>query len=275
MNVPRRALLAAFAATLAGFTQPLLWAAAEGRRASVFRMGVGNGGALLFLGTAHTNAADDPQLPDIREHLARFDPDLVLVEGGAWPQVQDPEAVVAQHGELAFAFNVARALGKPVEDADPDLRAQIRHVVAVHGADQAKLFYLLRMAPQYARAQARGAGALEASMQAWLRSAYMQEIAGTSAPITTTAQLHDACARLLPQLGDWKNAADPIWWRRQVDAPANFLPDVQDTSSAYRDSYLLRRIATELRLGHKVAVVAGGAHLDAVRTQLRAALAGS
>lgn len=245
------------------------WAGRPPRKVSLFTFGLSEGGELLFIGTAHTNDPQDPQLLDIRERLKAFRPELVLVEGGAWPRAATPLDAVRRDGEMGFAANLARDLGIATGDADPPFGDEIAAVVRAHGPDRSKLFYALRMAPQFERAFGRDG--MDAPMARWLRSAPMHGIEGTSLPVDDPAQLQAACVRWLPDLADWRDAAAPRWWREDGGA-VTWLLDVQRTSSAVRDRHLTRRLASELRAGRRVLVVAGAAHLDAARAQLRGAL---
>lgn len=220
-------------------------------------------GPLLFLGTSHTNSVDDPQIPEIRHHIASFDADIVLVEGGTWPGFQNPTEAIASFGELAYAASVARSLGRRVEDADPSIVSEHAHTLSVHGADRTRLYYVLRMVPQFTRAAEVGGPSVDRAMIAWMSSTNLADLADTSISLTSLDRLQELCARELPALGDWRNAADGRWWSTRTPTPETFLQTVQATALAFRDQHIANRIAMELTGGKRVLVVAGKSHLTA------------
>lgn len=225
-------------------------------------------GPLLFLGTYHTNSVDDPQIAEMRDHIAGFEADLILVEGGSWPEFANPLDAIAPYGELAYATNLAKSLGRRVADADPAIALEHQHTLSVHGADRTRLYYVLRMVPQFTRAAEAGGPAVEKAMAAWLHSKALSDLPETSLPLDSLDRLQELCARDFPTLGEWKNAANGRWWSQRTPTTESFLPIVQATAVAFRDEYIANRITTEIKAGKRVLVVAGGAHLSAARRLL-------
>ncbi len=177
------------------------------------------------------------------------------------------------YGELAYAASVARSLGRRVEDADPGIASEHGHTLSVHGADQTRLYYVLRMVPQFTRAADAGGPSAEKAMTAWLQSKGLSDLPDASIPLDSLDHLQELCARELPSLGAWRNAADGRWWSPRTPTPETFLQVVQATALAFRDQYIANRIASELRAGKRILVVAGGAHLSAARRLLQSVLA--
>lgn len=227
-------------------------------------------GPLLFLGTSHTNSVDDPQIGEIRRQMLAFKPDIVLVEGGAWPEFDDPLYAIAPYGELAYAKSLAKSLGVPADDVDPPIGPERAETLRVHGGDRASLYYALRMVPQFARAADAGGPSVDDAMSSWLKSSRIAELKA-SVLLDDTKALQELCSRELPVLGDWRNAADGTWWSPR-GAPKSFLQTAQTTSAQFRDRYIVSRIVTALRQEKRVLVVAGAAHMVAAHELLPTAL---
>ena len=255
--IQRRAILVALIWSSTSFAQP---AGSRPPAVSFWR-----DGPLLFLGTSHTNSVDNPQIRELRQHISSFDADLLLVEGGKWSIYANPDDAIAPEGELSFAANLGRALGRRVEDADPSIESQLAHTLGVHGADRTTLFFALQMVPQFTRAAEQGGRPVEEAMTFWLRSPQAAGLPKPSIPLESIERLQALCAKELPELGSWKNAADGSWWSPNAPTPRSFLQAVQATTAEYRDQHIATRIAGELKAGKRVLVVAGGAHMTAAR----------
>ena len=228
-------------------------------------------GPLLFIGTSHTNSIDDPQIKAMHELIVGFRADIALVEGGEWPEFADPTDAIASYGELAYAKSLAKSLGVRAEDADPNIDSEHMHTVTVHGADRTRLYYALRMVPQFARAAQIGGPSVDESMARWLKSGHLGDLPEASVPLDSVNQLQELCSRELPSIRDWQNAANGKWWSTR-GAPETFLQAVQATAAAFRDRYIVSRVASELKAGKRVLVVAGAAHMVAAHNMLPSVL---
>lgn len=216
--------------------------------------------------TRHSNDPSDPQMEDLATLIGSYQPDVVLVEGGRWPLIRPVEAAITRYGELAYASNLARALGIRVDESDPPLTDEIAHVVERQGADRARLLYALRMVPQFIRTSSEP-GDIATRLERWLRSAEMKAISGSDKVITID-DLERMCQRELPKV-----SGGPCWsvWGGS-QWTGTWLDEVRETSSTFRDRYTLDRVLEQYLASRRVVVVAGLAHLDAMRAAFRAEL---
>lgn len=238
------------------------------RKISALRLSSPAGPALLFLGTVHTNDAQDPQIDDMEEQFTAFRPTVVLVEGGKWPLPERRNEAVSRYGEMAYAYLLAKNMGLAAQDADPEFGEEMRHVLTLHDAEMVKLYYVLRMVRQFRSSS--DPTPLTEKVDKWLRAPAFDAAPPLNSTLVTLADFESACARRLPRLKDWKEMAFDA--RAVADSDLSALVQVADASSAFRDQHITNLIVQHMRGGQRVLVVAGQAHMDAQRRLLLPAL---
>lgn len=151
-------------------------------------------------------------------------------------------------------------------DADPEFTAEIQHVVSVHGAEMAKLFYVLRMLRQFR--EEPDPASLDSKIQRWLNHPGFAKIPALRGVIQTLPELDAATRKYVPSI-DWRDVKLGL-----ADTKAN-TPEfngVARTSSDFRDNYLTMLLVERLMAGKRVLVVVGRSHMDAQRAALLPAL---
>lgn len=225
----------------------------------------GADGELLILGSVHTHDPDDVQIQELESQLLAFQPKEILVEGGPWPVAASKVEAVKKYSEMGYAYYLARQAGVPVTDADPELTSEMDQVAKLHGAELTKLYYVLRMLPQF---RAQTAMSVDSQVSAWLGSQWFQKSAVMNSTITSLAELDSVSRKYLPELDDWRNV--PWQW---TDGAASPLSEVVKASSKVRDAHLTGLLTDKLRRRqNRILVVVGLAHLDAQMVNLIPAL---
>jgi hypothetical protein len=227
------------------------------------------GASLLFIGTRHTFAPQDPQLEWMRSVVTAFAPTVALVEGGNWPTEHPETTLVERYGEMAFAARVARDCGATVVNADPPFQDEVRRVAERFGVASAKLFYVLRRVPQ--TLQERGDQTPERRLVSWMNSRQLNVLPGMADVLTNLDEIDAEIRRVAPQIGTWRNASDP-----NVAAPIGSRSPINDMARAsvtYREEFVTQKVGESLHPGSRVLLVMGGGHLEAMRSNLKLRLA--
>lgn len=98
---------------------------------------------IYWFDVRHSNDPNAPMFQRIENALTEFNPDLVLVEGGANTFEGDRDAAIYE-GESAFATYLAKQNGTPVEDIEPPFDRQIEYLQSKYPADDILAMYLIR-----------------------------------------------------------------------------------------------------------------------------------
>ena len=236
------------------------------QKLSAYHLKLGDGVALLVLGTTHTNDPNDQQVREIEEQFEAFAPSLVLVEGGKWPVAATKKEAVMRYGEMGLAYYLANKNSLLAVDADPEFTAEIQHVVSVHGAEMTKLFYVLRMLRQFRDESDRTP--LDSKIESWLKNPLFEEIADFKGLIQTLPELDATTRKYIPTV-NWRDVKLGL-----ADTKANTpqFNAIAATSSEFRDNYLTSLLVDRLLAGKRVLVVIGLSHMDVQRTAVLPAL---
>ncbi len=237
------------------------------QKLSTYQLKLGGGAALLVLGTVHTHDPDDPQLAEMEQKFAAFNPNEVLIEGGKWPVAASKREAMSNYGELGLAHFLAKERALTAGDADPGFAAEMTHVSALHGAEETKLYYVLRMLPQFRREA--DSTPLEAKVARWLNYATFDEVPSLKGVMVSIPELDAATRKWFPAAGDWRDAK---WESVYTDVHTPPLKGVAWTSIHFRDNYLTEQLVKGLRAGKRILAVVGLTHLDAQRAAVLPAL---
>lgn len=223
---------------------------------------------LLFLGTTHSFSQANPQLPDIERLLAEFAPTVILIEGGEWTVEATREAAIKQGGEMGFATFLANARGLKPKTFEPNFSDEIAHVLKLASAEDVKLYYALRMVPQF-RAQL-SAQAMDTQMNTLLSSGELAVPPALHRILRNVDELNRVIAGRFPTMSSWQTLdVHRIGLPVERDGSAR-LDAIRMHSEAYRNGEMMRAIASNLKSRERVLLIAGTNHL---RAYLRATAA--
>jgi hypothetical protein len=236
------------------------------QKLSAYHLKFDDGVALLVLGTTHTNDPDDPQVQEMEAQFKAFAPTEVVVEGGKWPVAATKREAVMRYGEMGLAYYLANNHAVAATDADPEFAVEIQHVVSVHGAEMAKLFYVLRMLRQFR--EESDPTPLDSKVERWLTNPSFGKVPALKGVIQTLPELDTAAGKFVPSI-NWRDVKIGL-----ADTKANTpqFNGVTRTSSVFRDNYLTTLLVDRLLAGKRVLVIVGLAHMDAQRAAVLPAL---
>jgi hypothetical protein len=224
-------------------------------------------GDILFIGTNHTFDPSDPQITGIVQLYKAFAPTRVLLEGGNWPVAASKELAIRQYGEMGLTRLLAHEAGVKASSADAPGQLEVRHALKKHSPEEVKLYYALRMVPQW-RNQQTGRTMIE-NMNSFLASASLwQNLPSSTAP-NDVPQLREVLAKLIPAMTDWTAVQYNLAFNGQR---CQWLLDVDRTVNEFRNDYMQNQILDAVRSGESVLVVAGNTHLAKIAPRLGKAL---
>ncbi|MEC8326463.1 MAG: hypothetical protein VX100_10255 [Pseudomonadota bacterium] len=102
-----------------------------------------------LIGTTHNfGNIDDPQLVDIENYFNYISPEVVVLEGGIWPNQSSKTGAINCCGEMGFLSYLAHKDNIEVVTWEPPADEEINSLKQKYKPSQLKLFYLLRQIPQ-------------------------------------------------------------------------------------------------------------------------------
>lgn len=98
---------------------------------------------IYWFDVRHSNDPNAPMFQRIENALTGFNPDLVLVEGGADTFEGDRDTAIYE-GESSFATYLAKQNGTQVENIEPPFDKQIEYLQSKYASDEILAMYLIR-----------------------------------------------------------------------------------------------------------------------------------
>jgi hypothetical protein len=224
--------------------------------------------SLLFLGTQHTFDESNPQIADIERLFTKFNPSVVLTEGGEWKIEATRREAIRVGGEMGFVSFIAAKRNIPRKSLEPAFEDEIVAMLAMHKAVDVKLFYALRMISQFKRQQS--AKSLVDRMNELLDANHRSGLPKLPDSPRNADELTQLLQSRFPELQDWKKL-DP-WSDGRYPPESDGVPlmsRIAKASATYRERQMLVTIKSHLKSGSRVLVVAGTSHLATLMPALQ------
>ena len=209
---------------------------------------------LAFLGTNHTFDPDHAQIGGIETAFKRFKPSLVLTEGGLWPVADTQQQTIRQYGEMGLVTFMAKKAGIAIRSADAPTKDEIKYALNEHEASLVKLYYALRLVPQWAK-QETGLG-MDENMNKLLKNGIDGELVEV-AP-RNISELEQICLRHIPELLDWRSVQHNLSFD---GGKVSILNEVDRTVNQFRNDYMEKMILEGIQANQDVFIIAGVTHL--------------
>jgi len=222
-------------------------------------------GCLLYFGAEHSVDPSHPQFTEMESRWRDFRPTRAFSEGGVWPLENSREQAIIRHGEPGFVRFLAARDGIPVQSLEPARQAEVGWLLQKFLPEQVKLFYVLRQVDQHRRH--KSSEAIENYTSKQLAS--FAEIKGLEGPPNTVEELQASSARLLPELGDWRQVPAEWFVPTRTD---KFTNRINREASDFRNRHMVNLLAEQARGGERVFAVVGFSHVVMQEPVLRAAL---
>lgn len=224
--------------------------------------------ALLYLGIRHTFDSTDPQIALIEKFFTEFRPTLVLIEGGNWPIAASKSDAIKLYGEMGFTRFLA-ATGKiESRSFDPHDSTQITEALKYHSPEDVKLYFLLRMVPQF-RAR-EGLEAVNDRMAKYLTSSYFDlSLLANTAPKNLQELNEMFILRFGPSV-DWRTVDANL---SISDKKFKLLLDIDKTVNDFRNNAIEKEIFDAMDKNSRVMILSGYTHLGALAQRIMKNLA--
>ena len=230
----------------------------------------GGTGELLYFGVGHVYRLDDPQVAEIERRFAEFRPTLVLNESQTPPAEATRELAVERYGEPGLVSFLAAKHNVPIRSLDPPRMQEIGYLLSTKRwtTEQVMLFYVLRRVSENNK-KATPRPADELVQQALDATAKAPGFEGLP---KTVAEFEASVKRLLPSVADWRKVKSTVF-DPNPDLGL-YTNDVAYASSQYRDKYMVKLLAEEVRhKGGRVFAVVGSSHVVMQESALKKMLA--
>lgn len=214
-------------------------------------------GELLYFGAGHVYRPDDPQIAEIERRFAEFRPTLVLNESQTPPVETTRELAVTRYGEPGLVSFLAARHKVAIKSLDPPRMQEITYLLGTKRwtTEQVMLFYILRRVSENNK-KTSPRPADELVQQALDATAKAPGFEGLP---KTLVEFEASVKRLLPSVADWRTIRSTVF-DPNPDLGL-YTNDVAYASSQYRDRYMVKLLADEVRKGGRVFAVVGASHV--------------
>lgn len=225
-------------------------------------------GRLLYFGVKHVNNLNDPQIAEIEKRWAKFRPTLILSESGVRPVESSREKAIERYGEAGLLSFLAAQHNIPIKSIDPPRLEEIAYLLNTKRwtVEQIKLFFILRRVAENSKSPKPQP--VDAFVQEGLKA--FSTVSGLQGFPTTLAEFEESVKRVLPSVGDWRQVQTAVF--DPNPSLGNYTNDVAYTSSQYRDKYMIKLIAKEVKKGERVFAVVGASHVVMQERAIKKAL---
>jgi hypothetical protein len=226
-------------------------------------------GELLYFGVGHVYRLDDPQVAEIERRFAEFRPTLVLNESQTPPVEATRELAVTRYGEPGLVSFLAAKHNVPIRSLDPPRMQEIAYLLGTKRwtTEQVMVFYVLRrVSENNKKTSPRPADELvQQALDATAKAPGFESLP------KTVAEFEASVKRLLPSVADWRTVKSTVF--DPNPALGLYTNDLAYASSQYRDRYMVKLLADEVRgKGARVFAVVGASHVVMQERALKKAL---
>jgi hypothetical protein len=211
-------------------------------------------GMLLFYGAEHTVDPKNPQIGDIENRWAAFQPTVAYNEGGNPPTWEDLGASVQFYGEAGLVRFLAGRDEVPVATFEPPLDEEVAYLLKTYTPQQLKAFYVLRQVTEERSRQA--STSVDDRINSWL-SRYLPAH-GLKNPPNTLGELTATCKELFPELADWHQVPEEWFGPRKS---GHYTNKVAGDSGDFRNRYIFHLLVKRVKRGDHVFAVVGSSHV--------------
>jgi hypothetical protein len=226
-------------------------------------------GELLYFGAGHVYRVEDPQIAEIERRFVEFRPTVVLNESQTPPVEATRELAVTRYGEPGLVSFLAARHNVPIKSLDPPRMQEIRYLIGTKRwtTEQVMMFYILRrVSENNKKTSPRPADELvQQALDATAKAPGFEDLP------KTVAEFEASVKRLLPSVADWRTVKS-THFDPNPDLGL-YTNDVAYASSQYRDRYIVKLLADEVRgKGGRVFAVVGASHVVMQEKALKKAL---
>jgi hypothetical protein len=230
---------------------------------------------IFYFGTSHTNDHADPLIPEIKNSLKEFQPDIVYVEGMSNLKNKKEEVLkkiknktekeCISDGEPIYALKLAIENNWDFESPEPDSKTEIEAMLSMGNSTEAIFkYYSYRVVYQYQRNNKnKNTTGAKTYLLPYLQR--LQEV-GIFKEEEFAKLKNDLFENLDLESDIYKNSSDPMPW---AGLEKNEINKVARDSNIFRDQYIIERIILGLKKYDRLFVIFGYSHAITQEKALR------
>ena len=222
----------------------------------ILEIDASEGGRLVYYGASHTRDPQDPQIADIAERWAAFNPTVALYEGRSrgffFGALIEPFAGLP---EPALVHKLARRDGVRLHTLEPAFADEVAELLESFSPAQVALYFFLRVYSAEAGGVANEKLAIDLLQK-------RTDVDGLRGSLKTLADLDALWQRDFADEADW----------RVVREEPGYLGTISDVSRRIRGEHMARILVHLVREGERVFAVVGSGHVIRQEWNLRALL---
>lgn len=224
--------------------------------------------ALILLGSKHSYDVTDPQMEDIERLYKKFQPTVVLVEGGIWPNSESRHDAIHCCGEMGLVQFLAKEHAIKYDTWEGDDFEETKFILQEFNKDEVKFFYALRIAPQFLRNNSNLVA--HKKMLDYLGDqGELEKIHHLLTPPRTPAQLNTMLREIDPTAGDWDQILTASVFDNLLDSPSfQKIKKIKTRVNQFREESALRKILSTISKKERVLVIVGNAHFRYIMSEL-------
>lgn len=225
-----------------------------------YRKNGSNSAALLYLGSEHLDNPDHKQFEKIRNQFMNFKPDLVFYEGPDRGIASSDTGTIRQFGESGFVRWLAKQADVPTLTSEPSFADLYGYLVSKYPQEQVDLYMYMREASRLFHRKKMNKDMVIQTIQQMM--AKVPEMTGSRKPlIITLEKVESAYQKYFPAGPGWWQAPQDFFDPAKTSGPASFTNQLASLSSAYRNIFMVQKLAEHVNAGKRVLAVVGRNHV--------------
>ena len=226
----------------------------------------GHKGAVLYYGSWHTNDPDDPQIADMTEKWTAFGPTVMVTENTGGFHLPGARRRIKSLGEFGHAIDLAKQGQVPLWTLEPTWDQEIAQVLEEYSAEEATVFYTLRVFLSERPPDAR-LDQIESLARKLLKKRGARP--GLNRTVTTLEHMDQVWKNQLGEPSDWRRADPSSVWPKD---DGSRIQQLSARVNQVRDRHAAQIILDLVNQGERVFAVAGGSHTVKQEPVLRAGI---
>ena len=211
---------------------------------------------LIFYGSDHSNAPDDPMFDDIEKRFLDLKPEIIFNEGGDPPSLDDRNESIRKFGESGFLMYLGKTHNVPVKNIEPPLQEQFDYFLKKYSKEDVLLMYFCRQISQLQRMNQTVNVDFENYMYGFLKQLQKEGF-----PISDEEATLKYAITIYEDFFDEKFA-----WKtfdgKNISPMGNesILNEIYREVGQFRDRYIVELISDTLKKYDRVFIVMGSGH---------------
>jgi hypothetical protein len=220
----------------------------------------GKRAAVLYLGAEHMDDPHHNQFEKIRTQFEKFKPAVVFFEGPDRGVAGSDTATIRQFGESGYTRWLAKQAAVPVFSLEPSFADLYSYLLSKFPQDQVDLYMYTREASRlFYRKKMDKEQVLKVISQ---MMATVPAMTGENKPmLVSLPMVESAYKKHFASANEWWQVPPVFFDPAKTGSEALFTNELAALSSAYRNIYMVQKLAEHVNAGKRVFAVVGKNHV--------------